>query len=287
MYFKHFFKFLWTASWPKRKISSGNICVPQIAFAWEQKKQWRVPSSNTIAFSFTRPSAIRSLCTSNRLRLRKKNNGVFLHQKQWRFPSPGPARSDRCLPQIAFAWEKNKTIAFSFNRPSASGWPSGSGLVAGCSWIPRIANSGKRGIAKHQTWPKWHSRTILNNCCTILVEFVDKRLNGWRSAHTLKPTADRPSGQIYKEWTESAQSVHYTPVREHKTRKARAVNGHWALWKCNLLVCVGSLVPSFNRALPCSFVSVQAFCVRWCKLFWPTSGMSSQELKKKKPDRHF
>ena len=118
------------------------------------------------------------------------------------------------------------------------------------------------------------------------MEFADKLLNGWRSAHTLKPTADRPSGQIYKEWTESAQSVHYTPVREHKTRKARAVNGHWALWKCNLLVCVGSLVPSFNRALPCSFVSVQAFCIRWCKLFWPTSGMILQELKKKITDRN-
>ena len=109
----------------------------------EKKKQWRFLSPKTMAFSFTRPSAIRSLSASNRLRLRK-----------------------------------NKTIAFSFNRPSASGWPSGSGLVAGCSWIPRIANSGKRGIAKHQTWPKWHSRTILNICCTILVEFVDKRLNG-------------------------------------------------------------------------------------------------------------
>ena len=129
-----------------------------------KKKQWRFLSPKTMAFSFTRPSAIRSLSTSNRLRLRK-----------------------------------NKTIAFSFNRPSASGWPSGSGLVAGCSWIPRVANSGKRGIAKHQTWPKWHSRIILNNCCTILVEFADKRLNGGRSAHTLKPTADRPSGQIYKE----------------------------------------------------------------------------------------
>ena len=57
----------------------------------EKKKQWRVPSSKTIAFSFTRPTAIRSLCTSNRLRLRTKktmafsftyNNGAFLHQAQ-------------------------------------------------------------------------------------------------------------------------------------------------------------------------------------------------------------
>ena len=29
---------------------------------------------------------------------KKKNNGDFLHQKQWRFPSPGPARSRRIFP---------------------------------------------------------------------------------------------------------------------------------------------------------------------------------------------
>ena len=55
-------------------------------------------NKKTMAFSLTRLSAIRSLCTSNRLRLRTKKQWRFPLPKQWRFPSPGPARSRRIFP---------------------------------------------------------------------------------------------------------------------------------------------------------------------------------------------
>ena len=89
MYFKHFLHFFEPQTDLRAKFLL-EIFVYLKSPSREKKKQWRVPSSKTIAFSFTRPTAIRSLCTSNRLRLRTKtmaisftkNNGAFLHQAQ-------------------------------------------------------------------------------------------------------------------------------------------------------------------------------------------------------------